>query len=202
MTTWTKYTLVCESTCDALIEYTFQAGYTPNNVTEITCLCGSQTVLVSVEDATIQPTTTKEENMEAEVQTIVLDWIENDQTVTRTYTESDIRAMVWNNKNLNEKQNETFRKESQLRSLLQEVYADSEDQETLARIAEIFDIPLTKEVEVTIWVRVDATIEVDMAMGDFDSIESYVHDNITVDSYGSEMCINNYDVDRVEEGAY
>ena len=140
--------------------------------------------------------------MEAEVQTIVLDWIENDQTVTRTYTESDIRAMVWNNKNLNEKQNETFRKESQLRSLLQEVYADSEDQETLARIAEIFDIPLTKEVEVTIWVRVDATIEVDMAMGDFDSIESYVHDNITVDSYGSEMCINNYDVDRVEEGAY
>ena len=67
----------------------------------------------------------------------------------------------------------------------------------------MFDIPLTKEIEVTIWVRVDATVEVELAGGDsFDAVEQFVQDNLTVDSYGSEMSINNYDIDRVEEGAY
>ena len=45
------------------------------------------------------------------------------------------------------------------------------------------------------------TIEVDMADGDYD-IESLVSDNLTIDSYGSEISVNNYEVDRVEEGAY
>lgn len=203
MTKWTKYTFVCNSECDALIEYTLQAGYTFNDVTSFTCICGSTTTLLSVDDATIQPTTTKEGKMETttQPQTMTLDWIENDQTVTRTYTESDIRAMVWNNKNLNQKQNEYFRKESQLRTLLEEVYANSNEQDTLQSIAEIFDVPLTKEIEVTAWVRVDMVIEVDMADGDYD-IEDMVRNNLTIDSFGSEITVNDYDVDRVEEGAY
>jgi hypothetical protein len=65
----------------------------------------------------------------------------------------------------------------------------------------MFDIPLTKEIEITVWVRVDATVEVDLN-GDFDGVEQFVQDNLTIDSYGSEMSINNYDIDRVEEGAY
>jgi len=134
-------------------------------------------------------------------QTMTLDWIENDVVTNKTYTESDIRNMVWVNKNLTNKQSEWYKKESQLRTLLEEVYADSSDQETLAQIAEIFDVPLTKEIEVTAWVRVDMTIEVDMADGDYD-IESLVSDNLTIDSYGSEISVNNYEVDRVEEGAY
>ena len=105
------------------------------------------------------------------------------------------------NKNLNQKQNEYYRKESQLRTLLEEVYADSQDQDTLSQIAEIFDVPLTKEIEVTAWVRVDLTIEVDLAEGDYD-IEDMVRNNLTIDSFGSEISVNDYDVDRVEEGAY
>jgi hypothetical protein len=203
-TKWTKYTFVCNSECDALIEYTLQAGYTFNDVTSFTCVCGSNTTLVSVDDATILPTTTKEETMEETTtapQVMTLDWIENDVVTNKTYTESDIRHMVWQNKNLTNKQNEWFKKESQLRTLLEENYADSTDQETLAEVAEIFDVPLTKEIEVTIWVRVDATVEVDLT-GDFDGVEDFVSSNLTVDSYASEMSVNNFEIDRVEEGAY
>jgi hypothetical protein len=100
-----------------------------------------------------------------------------------------------------EKQNAWYTKESRLRTLLEEVYADSEDQETLAQIAEIFDIPLTKEVEYTAWIRVDVTVEVELG-GDTDAIEDFIAQNITVDSYDSLMSVNNHDVERVEEGAY
>jgi hypothetical protein len=155
-----------------------------------------------VEDATILSTTTKEENMETTTpQVMTLDWVENDVVTNKTYTESDIRQMVWVNKNLTNKQNEWFKKESQLRTLLEEVYADSDDQESLASVAEIFDVPLTKEVEYTAWVRVDVTVEVELG-GDMDAIEDFIASNLTVDSYDALMQVNNHEVDRVEEGAY
>jgi hypothetical protein len=202
-TKWFKYTWVCNSECDALIEYTFRAGYTPN-VIDITCLCGSDTTLLSVDDATILPTTTKEETMETTTpQTMTLEWVENDVVTNKTYTESDIRHMVWVNKNLTNKQNEWYKKESQLRTFIHDNFENSDDQESLTEIAEMFDIPLTKEMEVTVWVRVDATVEVELTGGaDFDAVEQFVQDNLTVDSYGSEMSINNFEIDRVEEGAY
>ena len=171
---------------------------------DLTCRCGTPCILLSVVDATIpSTTTTKEETMEQTTtpQVMTLDWVENDIVTNKTYTESDIRHMVWQNKNLTTKQNEWFKKESQLRTLLEENYADSTDQETLAEVAEIFDVPLTKEIEVTIWVRVDATVEVDLT-GDFDGVEDFVSSNLTVDSYASEMSVNNFEIDRVEEGAY
>jgi hypothetical protein len=196
---WFKYEYVC-GICDALIEYT-----STRNVTDITCECGGDTTMLSVVDATILPIIKQEKEVKMETatapQTMTLDWVENDLSRTETYTESDIRSMVWVNKNLTTKQNEWYLKESKLRNLLEEVYADSEDQEVLSQIADIFDVPLTKEIEVTAWVRVDMTIEVDMADGDYD-IEDMVRNNLTIDSFGSEISVNDYDVDRVEEGAY
>jgi hypothetical protein len=133
--------------------------------------------------------------------TMKLEFVENDTTITKEYTESDVRHMVWQLKNLSEKQNQWYKKESQLRTLLEEVYADSEDQESLGQVAEIFDVPLTKEVEFTAWVRVDMTVEVELG-GDTDSIEDFISQNLTVDSYDSLIQVNNHEVDRVEEGAY
>jgi hypothetical protein len=206
-TTWTKYTFICDpDECDTLIEVTCRDFGFPNGVTELKCPCGKMMTYVSVLDATIDPTTKKEEtNMdtltETPAQTMTLDWVENDITTTKTYTENDIRAMYWNNKNLAQKQNEWYKKESQLRTLLHDVYNDSEDKETLEQIADIFDVPLTKEIEATAWVRVDMTIEVDMREGDYD-IEDLVRNNLTIDSYGSEISVNDFDVERVEEGSY
>jgi hypothetical protein len=109
--------------------------------------------------------------------------------------------MVWVNKNLTNKQNEWYKKESQLRTLLEEVIADSQDSEILEQIADIFYFPLTKEIELTAWIRVDAVIEVDIREGDFD-IEDMMRNNLTIDSFGSEISVNDYNVERVEEGAY
>ena len=199
-TNWNQHTYVCK-TCDGLFEMTIQATRTIDQ--ELCPSCFNTLVLLSVVDATIHSTTTtKEETMETTTpQVMKLDWVENDVVTTKEYTESDIRHMVWQNKNLNNKQNEWFKKESQLRTFIHDNFENSEDQESLTEIAEMFDIPLTKEMEITIWVRVDATVEVELN-GDFDNVEQFVADNLTVDSYGSEMSINNYDIDRVEEGAY
>ena len=201
MPTWYKWDYVC-SGCDAHIEIT--ALVDGHSIKTETCMkCLSPLTLMSVVDATILPIPTKKEEemiTETPAQTMTLDWIENDVTTTKTYTESDIRAMVWSNNFLQGKQNEAYRKESQLRTLLEEVYADSSEQDTLAQIAEIFDVSLTKEIEVTAWVRVDMTIEVDMAEGDY-NVEDMVRNNLTIDSFG-EISINDYDVERVEEGAY
>jgi hypothetical protein len=62
-----KYTFVCDpNECDCLIELTSSDGFGfPSGVTELTCPCGRKTTLVSVESATIAPSTqTKEEKME------------------------------------------------------------------------------------------------------------------------------------------
>ena len=203
METWTKYTFICDPEgCDALAEYTVKDTYVLNkDVTNVTCLCGQTLSLLSVQDATILPIPTKKEEemiTETPAQTMTLTWQNNGIDETTTYTENDIRSAIYNNKRLNEKMNEYYRKESQLRTLLEEVYADSQEQDTLAQIAEIFDVPLTKEISVTAYVQVQMTVEVDMADGEYD-IESFVRDNLTIDSYDSAVSVNNYDVERVEE---
>lgn len=203
-----KYTWVCTGDCDALIEYTVKDGYGwPAGVMDLTCRCNSQCTLLSVVDATIDPSpTTKEETMSETTtpQVMTLDWVENDVVTTKTYTEADIRHIVWLNKNFTNKQNEWFKKESQLRTFIHDNFENSDDQDSLTAIAEMFDIPLTKEVEVTVWVRVDATVEVELTGGDdsFDVIEDFISSNLTVDSYASEMSVNNFEIERCEEGAY
>ena len=208
MITWSKYTHVCH-VCDALIEYT-----STRRVTDITCECGGTTGWVSVEDATMHPlqTTTKEEQMETTIADtynpnllVTYKKIDGDEISYPVQKVTEIEYALdqgrRNYKMLVEKQNAWYTKESRLRTLLEEVYADSEDQETLAQIAEIFDVPLTKEVEYTAWVRVDVTVEVELG-GDVDAIEDFIAQNLTVDSYDSLMSVNNHDVERVEEGAY
>ena len=217
-TKWTKYSFVCNSECDALIEYTLKAGYTFNDVTVIICACGSDTTCVSVEDATILTNQTKGnemlDNLESAMDVsnsynpnllVTYKKIENDEVSYPTEKVTDIEWALdqsrRNYKNLTEKQNSWYTKESQLRTLLEEVYEDSDDQESLARIAEIFDIPLTKEIEYTAWVRVDLTVEVELG-GDVDAVEDFISQNLTVDSYDGLIQVNGYDVDRVEQGAY
>jgi len=202
--TWNKWDYVCPD-CDSHIEMTIKSNGHPHNDWCPKCIRNVKLTLLSVVDATIDPTTKKEEEMnltETPAPTITITVTdENDNQNTYTYGENDVRAMYWNNKHNAKKQNEWYLKESKLRNLLEEVYADSEDQEILSQIAEIFDVPLTKEIEVTIYVRVDATIEVDMANGDYD-LEDLVSNNLTVDSYDSIVSINNHEVERVEEGRY
>ena len=196
--TWYKWDYVC-STCDAHIEITALVdGHSIK--TEMCMKCLSPLTLMSVVDATIYSPTKKEEEMitETPAQTMTLTWQNNGVDETTTYTENDVRSAIYNNKRYAETMNEYYRKESQLRTLLEEVYADSNEQDTLSEIARIFDVSLTKEIEVTAYVQVQMTVEVDMADGDYD-IESFVRDNLTIEAYDSAVSVNNYDVERVEE---
>jgi hypothetical protein len=211
MEKWYKKEYVC-SICDALIEITTKS----DALRDKNCFeCQGDLTLLSVLDATIYPTEKKEEQTMETTITIAETYNPNllvtykkiedgevsyptDKVVDIEYALDQSRR---NYKNLTDQQNAWFKKESQLRTLLDECYADSEDKEALEQIADIFDVPLTKEIEVTAWVRVDMTIEVDMRQGDYD-IEDMVRNNLTIDSYGSEISVNDYDVDRVEEGAY
>ena len=61
-----KYTFACDPEhCDCLIELTSSDGFGfPSGVMELTCPCGRKTTLLSVEHATIAPTTTEEVKME------------------------------------------------------------------------------------------------------------------------------------------
>ena len=199
MPTWYKWDYVC-SDCDAHIEIiALVDGHSIKN--EMCLKCLSPLTLMSVVDATIYSPTKKEDtNMETltPAQTMTLTWQNNGIDETTTYTENDVRALVYRDKSYFTKMNEYYRKESQLRTLLEEVYADSNEQDTLSEIARIFDVPLTKEILVTAYVQVQITVEVDMADGDYD-IESFVRDNLTIDSYDSAVSVNNYDVERVEE---
>jgi len=71
MTKYQKYTWVCTGDCDALIEYTIKDGYGwPAGVMDLTCRCNSNCTLLSVEDATIQPTETKGNEMETAETTV------------------------------------------------------------------------------------------------------------------------------------
>jgi len=195
--TWYKHSYVCTD-CDALYEITIKSNKTPN------VLCtedGQFLTLMSVVDATISPIPTKKEEemiTETPAQTMTLTWLENDVETTKTYTENDVRSAIYNNKRFNELVNANYLKEQKLRTLLHDVFHDSEDQDTLTQIADIFDVPLTKEIDVSVIVHANLVIEVDMRDGEYD-IESLVSENLTIDSYGSEINVNDFSIESVEE---
>ena len=133
MPTWYKWDYVC-SDCDAHIEITALVdGHSIKN--EMCMKCLSPLTLMSVVDVTIPNVTQKkEEEMITETpdQTMTLTWLENDVETSTTYSLNDVRALVYRDKSYARTMNEYYRKESQLRTLLEEVYADSSDQEVLA----------------------------------------------------------------------
>ncbi len=212
-----SYWYVCTN-CDASIEVVSKGIH----FQDPTCNChDSQVVWCQTSVVESDTNLTKEENMldnlEASMEEpsipqsynpnllVTYKKIDNNEVSYPTEKVTDIEWALdqsrRNYKNLTEKQNSWYSKESQLRTLIEDAYADSEDQETLASIAEIFDIALTKEIEYTAWVRVDMTVEVELG-GDVDAIEDFISQNLTVDSYDGLIQVNGYDVDRVEEGAY
>ena len=195
--TWYKCDYVCPD-CDANIVMTAKSDGHGN---DSYCLkCAGDLILMSVVDATILPIPTKKEEemiIETPAQTITLTWSENDVETSTTYSPNDVRALVYRDKSYARTMNEYYNQLAQLRTLLNDVFHDSEDQDTLSKIAEIFDVSLTKEIEVTAWVSVNMTVEVDMREGEYD-IEDLVRNNLSVDAYGS-ISVNDFDVDRVEE---
>jgi hypothetical protein len=218
MTKYQKYTWVCTSDCDALIEYTFKDGYGwPNGVTDLTCRCGTNCTLLSVEDATIpytdSPLPTEEEKMETtETSAVTVPDTYNPNLlvtykVIRGYSDAEyatdkVTSIEWDlhNSRTNSKMIQVLNsKIDTVKDIITEAYADSDDQETLRSIAEALDIELTRTVEWSATIEVSGTIELDL-LSDYDTdVEQEIYDNLNVDSQNGNIEVIDTEVTNVRE---
>jgi hypothetical protein len=217
MTKYQKYTWVCTSDCDALIEYTFKDGYGwPNGVMDLTCRCGTACTLLSVEDATIpytdSPLPTKEEQMETTTTTPIPESYNSNLLVTykviRGYSDAEyatdkVTSIEWDLHNGRQSQKRVTTLLSQIdavKEIICEAYADSGDQDTLRAIAEALSIELIKEVEFTASIEVTGTYSFNILENDYDmDLESEVTDALYADSNNGNITIGDTEVCNVRE---
>jgi hypothetical protein len=218
MTKYQKYTWVCTSDCDALIEYTFKDGYGwPNGVMDLTCRCGTNCTLLSVEDATIpytdSPLPTEEEKMETtETSAVTVPDTYNPNLlvtykVIRGYSDAEyatdkVTSIEWDlhNARQNSKHNAVLQgKIDTVKDIITEAYAESEDQETLRAIAEALDIALTRTVEWSATIEVSGTIELDLLEDYETDVEQEIYDNLSVDTNHGNIEVIDQEVTNVRE---
>jgi hypothetical protein len=219
MTKYQKYTWVCTSDCDALIEYTFKDGYGwPNGVMDLTCRCGNNCTLLSVEDATIPYTDTpitetKGNEMEdATISTTVPDTYNPNLLVTykviRGYSDAEyatdkVTSIEWDLHNARQAQKTNGvlnGKIDAVKEIICEAYADSQDQDTLREIAEALSIELIKEVEWTASIEVSGTYSYNILENDYDlDLESEITDAIFAESNNGNIEIGDQEVCNVRE---
>jgi hypothetical protein len=217
MTKYQKYTWVCTSDCDALIEYTFKDGYGwPNGVMDLTCRCGTACTLLSVEDATIPYTDTpltKEEKMETETPAVTVpDTYNSNLLVTykviRGYSDAEyatdkVASIEWDlhNGRQAQKHNGVLNgKIDAAKEIICEAYADSDDQDTLRAIAEALGIELIKEVLFTATLEVSGTYTYNILDSDYElDLDSEVTDALYADSNNGNIEINDTEVCHVRE---
>jgi hypothetical protein len=207
-----KYTFVCDpDECDCLIELTSSDGFGfPSGVTKLTCPCGRDTTLVSVEHATIAPSNqTKEETMEETTTTPVPDTYNANLLVTYKvikgysdpeYATDKVASIEWDLHNARQTQKANgvlHDKINNAKDIIAEAYADSGDQDTLRAIAEALGIELTRTVEFTCSIEVSGTVEVDL-LEDYE-LEDDIADNLYVDSQSGRIEIGDIEVCHVRE---
>lgn len=217
MTKYQKYTWVCTSDCDALIEYTFKDGYGwPNGVTDLTCRCGTSCTLLSVEDATIpytdSPLPTKEETMETTTPAVTVPDTYNANLlvtykVIRGYSDAEyatdkVASIEWDLHNGRESQkrvNLYLSKIDSVKEIICDKYADSLDQETLQEIAEALDIELIKEIQFTASVEVSGTYSYNILDGEEYDLDSVINDSLYAESNDGNVTIDDTEVCNVRE---
>ena len=208
-----KYTFVCDpDECDCLIELTSSDGFGfPSGVTKLTCPCGRETTLLSVEHATIAPSNqTKEEQMESTVTTTPIPESYNPNLlvtykVIRGYSDAEyatdkVTSIEWDLHNARQaqKHNGVYQdKINTVKDIITEAYADSDDQDTLRAIAEALNIELTRTVEFTATIEVSGTIDLNL-LEDYD-FETEITDNLYVDSQSGNIEIGDTEICYVRE---
>jgi hypothetical protein len=181
--TYSKYTFVCTGDCDALIEYTFKDGYGwPNGVVQLTCPCGSDTIYLSVHDATIPPINqTKEEKMET---------LTDNHYMTREFLESELVSNKARIAQLEEQIQRITQRDyatastlNKMRDNMKEFTLEGLDDDSISEgqaeeIASICGFELTTEFEIDVTVQYSITVNArdeESAMNaiydiDFDSV--------------------------------
>ena len=212
MTKYQKYTWVCTGDCDALIEYTIKDGYGwPAGVMDFTCRCNSNCTLLSVEDATIQPTETKGNEMTTEAVTVPDTYNPNllvTYKVIRGYSDAEyqtdkVTSIEWDLHNARQAQKTNAVLQGKIdavKEIICEAYADSQDQDTLREIAEALSIELIREVQFTASIEVSGTYSYDI-LSDYSEydLDSVITDSLYADSNDGNITIDDTEVCNVRE---
>ena len=206
-TKWFKYTYVCTGECDALIEYTMKAGYTPN-VTELTCLCGSSATLLSVVDATITPV-----NERKQMETNVMPDTYNPNLLVTyksivngdvSYPNIKVVDLEYNLDSYRRLQDQLVISNGQIGQILNNLttqgwYNPNVDKEDVLRdLCEILQHEPKQTITITGNLSFEVTYEIPLEdVEDFDA-RYFLQDNLTLDSYHGDVCIESYDVDDAD----
>jgi ribosomal protein S15P/S13E len=189
-----KYTFVCDpDECDSLIELTSSDGFGfPSGVTRLTCPCGRETTLLSVEHATIQPINqTKEEKMET--------------TITETQVGIDIltariKQLEEHVQRVTQRDFSTSAELNKMRDNMKEFTLEGLDDDSISEgqaeeIASICGFELTNEFELEVTVQYSITVNA----RDEESAHNLIHD-IDFDSvsYPDGVDYLSSSVDRIE----
>ncbi len=195
-----KYTFVCDpDECDCLIELTSSDGFGfPSGVTELTCPCGRKTTLVSVEHATITPTTTEEDKMETTT---------DSNYMTREFLESQLVSNKARITQLEEQIQRVTQRDyntagvlNQLRDNMKVFTLEGLDDDSLTEfqaeeIASICGFELTNEFELTVTVQYSVTVNA----RDEESAINAIHDtDFDTVSYDEPITYMSSSIDSVE----
>jgi hypothetical protein len=196
-----KYTFICDpDECDCLIELTSSDGFGfPSGVTKLTCPCGRETTLLSVEHSTIQPTNqTKEDKMEITT---------DNHYMTREFLESQlvenkarITQLEEHVQRVTQRDFSTSSELNKLRDNMKEFTLEGLDDDSITEfqaeeIASICGFELTNEFELEVTVQYSITVNA----RDEESAHNLIHD-IDFDSvsYPDGVEYLSSSVDRIE----
>ena len=213
-----KYTFACDpDECDCLIEVTSSDGFGfPSGVVEITCPCGRKPTLLSVQNATIQPTnernTMETNTYGATVTPAVPDTYNSNLLVTYKkingysnpeYITDKVTNIEWDlhNARQTQKSNAVLHdKINTVKDIITEAYTDSDDQETLRAIAEALGIELVRDVQFTATLEVSGTYSYNVLDNDYElDLDSEVTDALYADSNNGNIQIDDTEVCHVRE---
>ena len=199
--TWFKWDYVCIA-CDAHVEMTIKATGDGSHISACP-KCETKMVLMSVVNATIDPIK-KEETMDITTEynpnlLVTYKKITNDQTEYVTDKVTDIEWSLANSRKQSEKVVEYNGKVNKLENMLSSYCqeATDPDMEFITEIAELFNISLTKDIEIVGTMSFSATITVNITE-DYD-LESLAQDALQVSSWGGDVNVDDYSVEDVRE---
>jgi hypothetical protein len=208
---WNKYSYLNTDT-DCLIEVTHLEGTEEKLL--LTPLNNSPYVLLSVEDATILPTTTKGNKMNGMTETnlplseaerynpnqlVTYKKIFNDETTYSTEKVVDIEWALDQGRRADDNYNGLRLKVNELEELLVELYNPNyTKEEALQQIAELFGFELSKTVTVTGTINFEVTVQV--PLDEIDNFDAHykLGDELSLTSYGNDVEVNDWSIEDTD----
>ena len=209
MPDWMKYTFVCDpNECDALLEFTARDGFDfPSGVVQITCPCGRQMSYIS---ATIQPINERKE-MEETTNTAPYSYDANALVTYKVINNGEVTYPTLKVNELEIHLDSYRRLQDQLRISNGQIsqiidnldtngwYNPNVEKEDILRdLCEILGHEPKQTVMITGSISFEVSYEIPMEdVEDFDA-RYFLQDNLTLDSYHGDVCIESYEVEDAD----